>query len=366
MTADSDVAAAHGKGQFMGYRVRRLKFKTRSWKVQYQTRVKGRKDYDIPMTQYAELGFRADMTLEEVYERTKSLNSLEKLKRIQELRNKVKDRRTELNHTLNAHLPTALAETFEKTRLSGKEASAWIQARSAILDLQLKPADWAYNADLFYRWIKDKKYSYSYTQKILLVLNKWGKFVSRHLGQFYEQVPFPSHRAKESIVDQYGQTNESLPLTPQALESAASKLSVRAYNWLYLSVWLGLRPKEVDNLRSALKDPKCVPIDSIIWVYQSKLTGLSKNERYKPIPLLCAEQKKCVDIILEGNFKRPLNKTLFSVFNRHITCYGGRKGFTDLMLERGYSLEAISQWLGHRSIERTWKVYKNKQVVLIK
>jgi integrase len=50
------------------------------------------------------------------------------------------------------------------------------------------------------------------------------------------------------------------------------------------------------------------------------------------------------------------------LFGPNTTLYGGRKGFTDLMLANDQDFVHISQWMGHSSIERTWKNYKSKRV----
>jgi hypothetical protein len=36
-----------------------------------------------------------------------------------------------------------------------------------------------------------------------------------------------------------------------------------------------------------------------------------------------------------------------------IDLYGGRKGFTDLMLSKGNTIENISIWMGHSTLDRT-------------
>jgi len=48
-------------------------------------------------------------------------------------------------------------------------------------------------------------------------------------------------------------------------------------------------------------------------------------------------------------------------FSKDIDLYGGRKGFTDLMLSRGNTIENISIWMGHSTLDRTWRSYKQKQ-----
>ena len=125
------------------------------------------------------------------------------------------------------------------------------------------------------------------------------------------------------------------------------------------------RPKEIDQLH----DPKMFKLESIfneatvIWIYQTKITSVPPDRRWKPIPLIFPEQERIISIIKTGHFKRPLNKTIKRHFGEKTTLYGGRKGFTDLMISRNQRLEDISHWLGHRSIERTWKNYKDYRIV---
>ena len=135
--------------------------------------------------------------------------------------------------------------------------------------------------------------------------------------------------------------------------------------WIYLSVWLGLRPKEVDQLlREAMSRIETLPCGTqAVWVYQTKLTSIPHDRRWKPIPLIFKEQKCIARLITKREFERPLGKTIKRYFGERTTLYGGRKGFTDLMLGRGQRLEDISQWLGHRSIERTWRNYKDQRIL---
>ncbi len=130
-------------------------------------------------------------------------------------------------------------------------------------------------------------------------------------------------------------------------------------------MWLGLRPIEVDSLKGKkwkLKKQKVgnrtVPVLSI---YQSKVMGLPEDQRYKHIPILFAEQYECLELIKSQEFTRPHSKTVKKHLNSNVTLYGGRKGFTDLMLSKEQKIEDISIWLGHTSIETTWKHYKDRK-----
>jgi hypothetical protein len=84
--------------------------------------------------------------------------------------------------------------------------------------------------------------------------------------------------------------------------------------------------------------------------------------RWKLIPIVFTGQSDVVRIVESGNFKRPLNKTIQSYFGKFTTLYGGRKSFTDLMLGHQQQLENISQWMGHSTIERTWRNYKSRVI----
>lgn len=65
--------------------------------------------------------------------------------------------------------------------------------------------------------------------------------------------------------------------------------------------------------------------------------------------------------IENSKLQRPCLKTLKKYLkDQKISLYGGRKGFTDLMLSYGQKIEDISVWMGHTSIEVTWRYYKNK------
>ena len=160
-------------------------------------------------------------------------------------------------------------------------------------------------------------------------------------------------------------TNTSDPITPIQLKKAKTKLKTEHYNWLYLSVWLGLRPREVDQL----KDERYVRLQPslngkiILWIYQTKLSAIAPQYRWKLIPIIFAKQEIALEIIRSGHFKRPRTKLVRKYFSQHTTLYGGRKGFADLMLAHQQDFIHINQWMGHSSIERTWRNYKSRQIV---
>jgi hypothetical protein len=152
------------------------------------------------------------------------------------------------------------------------------------------------------------------------------------------------------------------PLPPEVLNQAAGKMNQANFNWLFISVWLGLRPQEIDNLHETELWRVETPIvgRKVFWIYQTKIIALPPDDRWKPIPILYEEQEFAMRIIESGNFKRPLVKTMRQYFSKDIDLYGGRKGFTDLMLSKGNTIENISIWMGHSTLDRTWRSYKQK------
>lgn len=347
----------------MGYYVKKLPYISRSWKVIFQSRKGVRREHDIKEAEYLSLGFSPNMSLEEAKERCKTLNSSSKMAIIEENRKSIQYRLHYEDLKFSVNLPNLLVDKFTNLHIkTEKQRVCWRAVQKCILELNLKnPKEWYMYEPKFYEYFLSRRYSYSYVQKLLTILNKWGRLYCYEIQSYYTNIQLPKGHRKEQLNDSRTTTKESLPLTPSLLESKRSNLTIEHYNWLYISMWLGLRPLEVDNLHKARIDRGTTVV---IWLYQTKLLGIPRDKRWKPIPLKYTEQMSILDILNSGNYKRPLNKTLKMVFGGQYTCYAGRKGFTDLMLEKGNNLEAISQWLGHQSIERTWKIYKNKKKVL--
>ncbi len=359
----------------MGYVVRALKGK-RPWKVQWASYTGGvQRVRDIGVDEYARLGFTKTMSLEEARSRRDVLNAQELLKRTEELRSRVGDRLKKEALVVSAWLPLHDVEEFEAKVLNqrdeaftkrNKVASHWRCVQRLLLELSMEPSDWYDSKARWYDTFSRHSFSPAYVQKLLRLANQWGHFVSRKYGKAFLPVPSPRGYEKERIADSYFEENESGytsdPLTPSMLE-AASALLPGHKAWLHLSVWLGLRPAEVDNLLIAtayrIETGKVCPV---LWVYQSKLRSVPREKRWKPIPLYAPQQQACVSIIKEAAFVRPLAATVRNHFGARVTTYGGRKGFLDLMLSQGHKFEDVSVWMGHTTIERSWRSYKNKQL----
>jgi hypothetical protein len=241
-------------------------------------------------------------------------------------------------------------------------------AQRLVKDTKLTPDQYAFRSSKIYKWFVDKKYSLDYAESILRVLNLWGKYVCKLRGQFYDPVKNPRGRVRTSIQAAYsakGKRAASRPITPNLLVGQQNNFKPLQYNWLYLTVWLGLRPGELNNIQYEVRHDTHLKVD-VLSIFQPKLAHLPEEERWKHIPIIYPEQVRCLELLQSREFERPLAKTVSKYLGQDYHLYGGRKCFTDLMLDRGQDLVDISMWLGHRSIDRTWKNYKDKTRVRFK
>lgn len=204
--------------------------------------------------------------------------------------------------------------------------------------------------------------------EVMKYVNLWGFFICKKMGRPFLQVSRPGGYERRRIINAYfeksaNKNKVSKEITPMQLGSIKNKLRKDLFNWIYLTVWFGLRPKEVDNLhdKNLWRVETLFNGSKVLWIYQTKVIALPEEDRWKPIPILYKEQHEAIRILESDNYKRPLVKTVKFYFGEETSLYGGRKGFTDLMLSKGNTLENISVWMGHSTINRTWKSYKNRQ-----
>lgn len=368
----------------MGYVVRALPGKKRSWKVQYATYIGGKqKIRDIPESEFSRLGFHTAMALHEAQARRDQINAQGSLLRQEERRIEISKRLDKEEKVLDAFLDKRDVQEFEQTILFASEErmniakrnkmdSHWRKARRILVQLKIKPEDWNYHKRRFYDVFARERLSPSYTQKIISVMNIWGRFHCRKYRLYFEPLEFPVGHEKERIADKYYDKDKkgrvSDPITPEMLRAKERELSPEWFNWFYLSVWFGLRPAEVDTLNK--------PPGERTWhvgtngkvaylaIYQPKLTAVPRDKRTKIIPCITPEQMEGLAIIKKGQFKRPSHvRHIRSYFGEHVTLYGGRKGFPQLMRSLGQTIEDYTAWMGHQTMERTFKDYKDKQAI---
>lgn len=375
----------------MGYSIKKVPYKGAGWKLQFitydiagSTNPKAKspsKIRDVPKKDWQEHGFNLSMSYEQAKSQAKSLNSQAEVKRWAEKKANIRTRLDKEDKVESAFLPEHFVDEFQKEilfekmargssdiKLKNKIESHWRASKRIVREIKLHPQDWNEKAYRFFNLFVKKKMSPSYVQKLLRILNHWGFFISKKEGRPFLPIPAPKGAEAQRIADAFfdktpnGDGNKSKPLSPELLEKAKSSLLVENYNWLFISVWLGLRPEEIDGLKkeklwevtTTLKGKK------LLRVYQPKLRTVPKPKRWKVIPIIYPEQKRTLEVIESKKFRRPIYKVMHKYFGGNITLYGGRKNFTDMMLNKGQKFEQISQWMGHMSLDRTYKDYKDR------
>lgn len=377
----------------MGYYVRAMPWKKSApkWKLQFisykkadigESAKSSKKEWDIERDRWRPLGFHSRMTIEEARTRVKQVNAQrwikEQEKRIQRKANEEYKARQMRDSALpmefvaefeNRFLRVRDSETESGRRKKTRSKIIWTAAQKMIATIPVDPTDWFYHTLEIYDYLAQHQYSIRYAHAVLKFANLWGFFISKKLGHPFLPVPVPRGFERMRIIEANYEKERrarraSLPLTPSQLDGAFGKLNQPNFNWLFLSVWFGLRPKEVDNLRDkSLWRIEALPSGrKVLWVFQTKIIALPPEDRWKPIPTLFEQQEFGLRIIESQNFRRPIMKTMKRHFGAGIDLYGGRKGFSDLMLSKGQLFENISIWMGHSTLDRTWRSYKQKRV----
>lgn len=332
----------------------------------------------VPKKEWPSLGFRSEMTVEEAWARSRQLTHWQIGRKFEERRNLINTRLRTEDTRLNSNLPDAFVFQFEREYLTrkygdsaeGKRAQiVWRASKRVITTIDVPPEEWADTPEIFYRKFKDHTFSFDYSRRILKMMNLWGYFFCRKIGKAFLPVPPIPRKFREEIHERFHENKQgkkSKPLTPDLLEKAKSNLQVESYNWLYISLWFGLRPSEVDRLHDT--SFWCIAEDdghSVLKIYQKKLASIPMEYRWKVIPVLFPQQEKALRLIKNGTFKRPLVKTIRMHTQEKIYTYGGRKGFVRLMRSQGRSTYEISAWMGHHSLDRTRQDYEEPARLII-
>lgn len=359
----------------MGYQVPKHSSK-RGWKVLHVSYKEGKRVYrGIPLTEYALLGIRLDMTREQVIRMLAPKNANEELARHETRRNRIAERLKIEDLVDEAFLPAHYVSDFEQTKLDftkPKLRSYWKRAKAIIADARAWPKDWDDNLLRIFKAFTDRQMSPNYVRQVLPLLNSWGHYLAKKENTQFRDLPRMRGKWYKDVAEAFYKkeyktgNKKSAPLTPSALEKQRSNLLPQHYRWLALSVWFGLRPSEVDQLRKK-SGPSTWWVDEfdgapVLWVYQTKLKGVAPEDRVKNIPAFRAEQQEALRYIKQP-IQRPIRKTVVRWFGEAITLYGGRKGFESLMRSYDQDFEVVSQWLGHTTTTRTYTSYFNKKTV---
>lgn len=338
-----------------------------------------KKEWHIPKDRWSSLGFHLSMNADEAKARSRQLNAQIHLKRQEERIKKIADEQAKTQKRYDAVLPEEFVSEFEARfvrkrdsqtdkgqRKKSRVYTTWRAAQRMITALGTEPSEWFYNTNEVYDYFYNQKISIKYLHSILKVANLWGFFICKKMGRPFLPVPFPRGYERGRIIQAHYEKDNvkrpSKPLKPDYLQELKPKINKANFNWLFLSVWFGLRPQEIDNLHDfKLWRGEVLPNgNKVLWVFQTKIVNRPPEDRWKPIPILFDEQHFALRVLEGGLFKRPIIKTMHLHFGRGITLYGGRKGFVDLMLSKECKLENISTWMGHSTVNRTWYSYKER------
>ena len=339
----------------MGYFIKNLPLRKSSpkWKLQFVSyrradikpecrAKKPKREWDLPKPRWQALGLNTFMTPEEARSRAKQLNAQHHLKRQEVQLKKTAEEQAKLTVRYDAVLPSEFTAEFESRFIRKRDSqtiqglrkntrayTTWRAAQRLIMALNTDPSEWFYHTDRFYVCFCAQKMSVRYLQAVLRTANLWGFFFCRKLARPFLSVPAPRGYERQRLVDanyeKKGVVRASRSLSPVDLAAVAAKLNRKNFNWLFLSVWFGLRPKEVDSLHTRdLWRVEVLPSGrKILWVFQTKIVALLPEDRWKPIPILFDEQRFALQIADSGQFKRPLRKTLRKHFGAGVTLYAG-------------------------------------------
>lgn len=337
-------------------------------------------------TKFHHFGFSRDMTLEQARARCKQLNGQAKVEKKQKLKEKrILDRVDSDKNIAKLYVPYEIDSEFiarlEKRYFGNQRRltdvmKLWNVAKVIINELR---KDWKqfHDGEDFHNYFRDRKLSPDYIKKLIWITNEWGKFNAAIVSRYYSPLPkLPDTKKNEIFIARKeikGIKRAAATITFNSLMAAKTSFENHKlkpqFNWLFIAFVFGLRPSEVDwlknqNIHNLIvwdNTNKC----DVLKIYQTKLTSIADDDRWKVIPIFLKEQEDAIKILKLGpsEYKRPLNKTIRPLLkNDNIQVYTPRKSFTDWMLSKGCQLEDISAWLGHQSIEMTWKKYKNKKM----
>lgn len=339
----------------------------KTWRVFESTFVNGiRKDRQLPREAYPLISVNPNWSLEEARVHIKTLNAQNTVIRSEnQTKTRSANRVIRLQKVNSAFLPPKKVQEYEerlKTQYRRPQAlktqlSRWSTAMTLIDELRLQVEQAYFRRQEIYRWFINRASSLDNAMKVIAQVNRWGEFNNLH----YIKIPTPDKITRNEIHEAYQSSSHyrgaSGVLTPQMLDKAQGKLKTEQYNWLFISVWLGLRPEEIDAKKMKVFTQGGI---QAVSVYQSKLVKLNPKNRWKHIPLLYPQQKLAIK--LWENAKRPLRKTLHKVFGKTVHLYGGRKGFHALMSPK-HSDDIIATWLGHQSLDTLREHYIDRTKV---
>lgn len=337
------------------------------------------KDRHIPISEYATLGVTTAMSFEQIKAILKKLNIEEDRRQREERRNVIALRLAMEKEIECIHLPQPFVLKFETEHLAtrylgnpnrlAKMLKLWSAGQKIIRTVTIPLDKWHRYPEHFFAYFEKHSMSPGYAKNIMSTINMWIDFLGFEQEKHYRQIPTPNSSWRSRVntaFSEAGKAKASLPITHEMLVNAKPALTEEQANWVYCTIWAGLRPNEATALIKKSHTKIRYEGDTpILEIYQSKLKNVPNIEdRWKRIPLFLPEQLKILAMIESGKIEEPLAKTLSNRFGEGHTLYGGRKGFHDLMVTTYEQPELeVVRWLGHRSLDMAMKHYAKKDSV---
>lgn len=250
------------------------------WKVQFVSykkedikkspAKKPKKEWEVDRDRWRSLGFHNLMNLEEARVRVRQLNAQRHLKEQEKRIQLRKLEEEQYAKRIDSVLPIEFVAEFEQRFLRTRDSETarglrkksrayilWKAAQKLIYEMQIDPSDWLYSAHEIYDYFYRRKLSLRYSLAILKFVNLWGFFISKKLARPFHPIPIPRGYERQMLLDSFYEKDRrkvavaSKEIEPERLDEIREKINQPNFNWIYLSVWFGLRPQEVDNLHNA-------------------------------------------------------------------------------------------------------------------
>lgn len=316
--------------------------------------------------EYKELGLQPEMDVTKAREVLRVGQEDLKKRERDRRRHEITQRLTERREAKSIYLPDSVVDNFESQvikRLKIREPH-WLVARDYVIKADLHPEKWFEESTVFYALFEKDSRSPDYTRRILRVLNEYGWFYCKFFNRVWRNIPNPRGDWRARVYKAYkrkvlasGREIYVPRLDSEKLLVKESEFQPEEFNWLWVSLWFGLRPREINEYQEGQKWRVKIWHDKsigkeVLTVFQSKI-----DDKPKHIPILYPEQQRASKMLQEAVFKQPFIGRVRRILDSPVKLYSGRKGFVNLMDDRGHSLQEVSIWLGHENTETTLRYY---------
>lgn len=341
-------------------------------------------------------GLSADMSASEAQVRLQEFRKLNKATRDDVAKQNRAFKRFAKSRTINQILfPQDLVAMFEQKienenfgseKHLQKKKYIFNTIQEIINELKLSPEIYNENNRRIFKYFADHQYSLNYCQKLIYMMNEWGKFATRKGSGYFKIIPQPKGEARQKIIkeaqNKTGVRKEAIPMTQELLnriigQAGVLEITERELNFFKATFYLGLRPDEliktVNGGKHYTRVSHITGID-VVSIYQEKLQGVAEDKRTKHIPIKFPEQKNAIEIIEAQNFQKPTYKKIRKIAgalrcnygNKILGLYSGRKGFVNWCFDKGEkSYVSVASWMGHLDPSLAYAVYRDRDKVLL-